>query len=116
MGWLIFAASAAAYLTVWLLTARFRYARTRLLSEPLNCEPSRYHVHDNRCRAQKPGSLIDSDGEAALYALMLGAIWPLTALACGALAVVMARPRETPAELRAKVARLERELDIRDRN
>lgn len=112
---LIVIASSLAYLAGWLLTARSRYARTRLLSEPLNCQWPALHsngTHDSMCRRQSPESLTDSDAEAAAIAMMLGLIWPLIGPAMLLMWAVQSGHRATLVELEARNARLERELGM----
>lgn len=108
--------SLLAYVGGWLLTARWRYARTRPLAEPLNCtypDSCRRSRHSKSCYLRDPDSLVETRAQAAVFALMLGAVWPLIGPAMAVMWVVEAGQRETLAEVRARNERLERELGMR---
>lgn len=113
---LITLASVAVYLGGWLLAARNRFVMTRPYTEPLRCQYGPSCQHYRRCY-QRPGYLlIDTREAAAGYAALWATGWPVIfpALAAWWLLsrVIMNDDRESPAELRAKVARLEAELGI----
>lgn len=112
---LIVAASIVAYLALTLTAARIRYNALRPWTEPLNCKttyscsPGRHH----RSCYRRGYSLIDTSGEAAMYALLQGLAW--WALLPLALASWFIRRGHRPLleEVQARNARLERELGMR---
>ncbi len=104
----------AAYAGAALAFARWRYRHTRPYTEPLSCtsgpDPYGYHRHHQFCYVQR--GVTTSAGEAALFAVLLGAVWPAT-LACFGLArLVTSAGRPLPEEVAARTKRLERELGI----
>jgi hypothetical protein len=111
--------AAVVYVIGFVVMTRRRYARTRLLTEPVNCylsEDATYHEHGVDCYRQNPNSTISSPTDALVCALLLGMIWPSVLLAAGAIAIghaiVMNTP-ETPAEHDARIKRLEDENGIK---
>lgn len=101
-----------AYITVMLLTARWRYRVMRPYTEPLGCKtPSlcRSTWHTSSC--YRRWGLVDSAGEAAGFALLTGLVWPLIGPALVVRHLVTAGDRPLPAETEAKIKRLEAEND-----
>lgn len=118
---LIVLASVAVYLGGWLWTARRRYAMTRPYTEPLSCpvakyehEPWNHHEHNRDCYTRPEFSLTESANQAALFAAAWAIGWPVILAGLGIWSLlgraIVAGDREDPAELRAQIARLEREL------
>jgi hypothetical protein len=105
----------AAYLAGFVAIGRRTYARKRPFTEPLSCEmASRFHTHYSGCY-RRPGTLVDSQGEALATALLYGFGWPLVLIGGVLMALgrlVLASSRPTPAEVEAKTSRLEREMDM----
>ncbi len=112
--------SAAVYLVGFVRAGRWLYARKRPFTEPLSCQWS-HHAngeHVSLCY-MRPGTLVDSTGEALALALLAGLAWPFLLLALGALRlgklVFAGDVKALPAERDAKTARLERDLGIGDK-
>jgi hypothetical protein len=118
IGWAI----TTGYLGLALLCARHQYQRLRPLTVPASCDylhdgnlTSRHHVHQAWCYRQpeREGWMIDSNREAAGYALVLSLAWPVVVLILGATRVVMGgKARPHPLEVRGRIAELERELGL----
>ena len=106
----------AAYAGAALAFARWRYRYTRPYTEPLSCtsgpDPSRFHTHSEFCYVQR--GVTTSTGEAALFAILLGAVWPATLLVFGLTRLVTSAGRPLPEEVAARTRRLERELGVGD--
>ncbi len=99
----------AAWLASGIFVARNSYQRMRLYDEPLSCDYTYGgHKHTYRCH-QQPGSLTSSNNEAAFVAIMTGLSGILGLLALGLIAIVKGSAKPLPAELEAKLKRLEAE-------
>ena len=102
------------FVSGWVLAARQFYARWRPAREPIYCRGKYYgscngaDKHDSACY-HPSGTLTNSSGEAALYGLLAGLLWPLLWLPW----LVMFKPHPREEELAATIARLEKELDLR---
>lgn len=108
------AACFAAYAATALAFARWRYRHTRPYTEPLSCwfPNDRYGVHNHTSSCYWQHGVIDSPGEAAFFAVLLGLVWPLTLLGLGIVRLVTSGGRPLPEEVAARTKRLERELGI----
>lgn len=120
---LIAIASVFAYLGCLVYSARWRYQRIRPSTEPVGCETPylctpRLGGHSTRCYRRY--GMIDTTNEAAGFAFLFGLLGPISfigiALSRIMRAVIVSGTPLTRAELKAKVARLERELGMDDRS
>lgn len=104
----------AAYAGAALAFARWRYRHTRPYTEPLSCwfPNDRYGVHNHTSSCYWQYGVIDSAGEAAFFAVLLGLIWPLALASFGVAWLVAGADRPLPEEVAARTKRLERELGI----
>jgi hypothetical protein len=116
MGWLIAVPAILTYLTGTVALARWRFRQTRPFTEPLACEWSHHRKpedHISLCYHRNSRTLIDSNGEAATFAVLVGLAWPLAWLPLAIMRLIMSGAPPTPEEVTAKIRRQEREAGIR---
>jgi hypothetical protein len=101
------------YFGEWLYMARRLYGRWRPYTEPLNCECSTYYRdgehHTVRCYRRSVS--IDTAGEAAAFAALAALLWPFILPYLLLARFIVAGAKPTTEELKAKIKRLEMELD-----
>lgn len=112
---LIVVASVLGYLVLTVLAARWRYQAIRPYTEPLACTTKNLCGASHFDSCYRRWGLVDSKGEAVVFALLAGLVWPfiLPALLATRLltGVVVAGGRQLPEELAAEIKRLEAEND-----
>jgi hypothetical protein len=104
-------ASVLIYLTGWEYTAKWRFRAMRPFTEPLSClsEDNSWHKHSEYCYSK--GAIVTTKQDAALWAALQGLIWPLFGLAWLVIVHIQkGESKPTPAETRAAIERIEREL------
>lgn len=106
----------AGYVAAMITAARWRYRKLRPLKFPGNCtDRSKYHTHYGQCYWSPGGTnaMIDSRNEAVVYSLIQALGWPLYAIG-GLLTLAITWRNDKPniAETRARIAELERTLEI----
>jgi hypothetical protein len=104
------------YLVLIALVARNRYPHLRPLSVPMCGRTDCYHEHYQRCYRQPEteGWMVDSRREAAVLSLLVGLAWPMILPVLLMMRAVMAgNDGQRPAEMQARIAELEDELNIR---
>jgi hypothetical protein len=99
-----------AYLTLTLLAARWRYQAIRPYTEPLSCTtPSTCRDGHQYDSCYRRWGLVDTNGEAVVFAFLTGLAWPCVPLAIALGRFVSAGNRQLPEELAAEIKRLEAE-------
>jgi hypothetical protein len=103
-------ASVLGYFALTLVAARWRYRAIRPYTEPVRCEyPARHRQrsdHDDACYRRY--GYVDG-GEAVVFALLTGIVWPFILPAIAVAHVVKAGAKQLPEELAAEIKRLEAE-------
>jgi hypothetical protein len=98
----------AVYAVGWLTVARWWFQRVRPWTEPLACS-GHLGAHSHWCY-RRWGS-IDSNGEAAFAAWLVGFAWWFLPVFFAVYWVIRAGAKPDRREVEAKTARLEREAD-----
>lgn len=103
----------AGWLAGWLPASRMAYQRMRPWTEPLSCDtPHTCATGHRHSSCYRRYGLIDTNAEAAAFAILQGLIWPLVLPWLLLCKIAAGGAKELPAERDARIERMERELDI----
>jgi hypothetical protein len=108
---LIVVGSVLGYLALTLFTARWRYRAIRPYTEPLACTTRSLCGAQHFYSCYRRWGMVETKGEAVLFALLTGIVWPFILPAMLVARVVVAGGRQLPEELAAEIKRLEAEND-----
>lgn len=108
---LIVVGSLLGYIALALFAARWRYQAIRPYTEPLACTTKNLCGASHFDSCYRRWGLVDSKGEAVVFALLAGLVWPLIVPARLSARFVAGGGRQLPEELDAEIKRLEAEND-----